>query len=627
MTYGWNRRRASEAVALAVALSLSCAASGASRPVTVRWAEPAALAGELDRYLREDQAWARQLPAALRDVSLPVSSKELEAWLRTSAAQAGAGAAASSASGGGRTAASLLRDRWLARGHLAATVAAAQADSVGPLELAVAPGPRFEHGEVVVEGADFPGRQRLLETTLPRAGAPVRPEEWDDRVELLLRGAGEAGFPFARWALKDVRVDVERGVLDITGILFTGPRAVLGAQSCDLPDGRGAAFVRRASGLVTGRPWRESEVRRARARLSERGLWARVGEPAVYALSGLDTVGVHWPITPVERPNRFAAVLGLSRARDGGGSRLSGQAELRLPNLAGTGRRLETSWFDDGRGRSRLTFGYLEPLAFGTPLDMEGTVAHEVASDLYTRISLDARARLAVVAAWGLELGLGWDRGTFPVGEWQRTVRWRARAAFLRRRADPDRSGWSAAVGFESARRQAVAAVDTLTEAATPAGGSVERQTLLDLRGEGEIYFGPTVSLAVRAAYEEVDGEGAPIPLSEQYRFGGARSVRGWREGEFRGERVAHGSVELRVGRYSQSRLYTFFDLGYFRFRVLEPTLEDTERLVSREGTVRGFGLGLETRAAGGDVLLAVGLPGVWDFERAMLHVSLLQSF
>jgi len=76
-------------------------------------------------------------------------------------------------------------------------------------------------------------------------------------------------------------------------------------------------------------------------------------------------------------------------------------------------------------------------LAFGTPLDLEGSLAHEVATDLYTRVSADLRARLGVVAAWGLELGLGWDRGTFPAGTWERTSRVRARAAFLRRRADP----------------------------------------------------------------------------------------------------------------------------------------------------------------------------------------------
>jgi hypothetical protein len=48
---------------------------------------------------------------------------------------------------------------------------------------------------------------------------------------------------------------------------------------------------------------------------------------------------------------------------------------------------------------------------------------------------------------------------------------------------------------------------------------------------------------------------------------------------------------------------------------------------IERESTLRGYGLGLETRTPAGDVSLAVGLPGTVDFDAAKLHVTLLQSF
>lgn len=614
-----SRRRARVATRLALAglLLLAGTARGATgwggngSPARLRLAASAAPDREVERFLREDLAWAARPPA------------------ETPAAVADAPTRALSAR---------LRDRWLARGYLAAECLpdSAAAGTGGPGEgasLVIAPGPRFRVGEVTVGGPDFAGRARALAAALPPRGAWFVPDAWEEAVTRLLAAAGEAGHPFARWVVGDVRVDAARAVVDLTATLFTGPRAWLGPITSDLPGGRGDGFLQRASGLSPGAPYRESDLVRARARLVARGVWLEVGEPLVHTANAVDTVGVHWPVVPVPRPNRFTAVIGLSRRDEGnaaaaGRSRLSGQVDLLLPDLAGTGRRLALAWTDDGRDRSRLAFTYLEPLAFGTPLDLEGSLAHEVETESYTRFSADLRARLAVAGAWGLEFGLGRDRGTYPSGAWTSTRRLRARAALLRRRGDPGRSGWGGQFGLETARRQAVARVDTAAGApAVPVGGTEVRQSLLDLSWTGEAFLTATLSVAARGAFAEVQGDGGPFPLAEQYRFGGARTLRGYREGAFHGERVAQGSLEIRIGRPYRSRLYTFFDLGYFRFATAAATTGDPSRTIIQEGTPRGFGLGLETRAGGGDVSLAIGLPGRWNFDAALLHVSLLQAF
>jgi outer membrane protein assembly factor BamA len=589
---------------------------GGGPAVRLRLAAGAAPDHALERFLREDLAWVARTP-----VETPGLATAATAPTRALSAR--------------------LRDRWLARGYLAADclpdrgVDGATGAGEGAI-LVITPGSRFRVGEVTVGGPDFAGRARALVAALPPRDAWFDPDAWEEAVARLLAAAGEAGHPFARWVIGEVRVDAARAVVDLTATLFTGPRVWLGPITSDLPGGRGAGFLRRASGLSPGAPYRESDLVRARERLLERGVWLEVGEPLVHTANAVDTVGVHWPVVPVPRPNRFTAVIGLSRRDEGstgatgaaGGSRLSGQVDLLLPDLAGTGRRLALAWTDDGRDRSRLGFTYLEPLAFGTPLDLEGSLAHEVEAESYTRFSADLRARLAVAGAWGLEFGLGRDRGTYPSGAWTSTRRLRARAALLRRRGDPGRSGWAGQFGLETARRQAVARVDTAAGApVTPAGGTEARQSLLDLTWTGEAFLTAMLSVAARGTFAEVQGDGGPISLAEQYRFGGVRTLRGYREGTFHGERVAHGSLEIRIGRPYRSRLYTFFDLGYFRFATAAATAEDPGRTVLREGTPRGFGLGLETRAGGGDVSLAIGLPGRWNFDAALLHVSLLQAF
>jgi hypothetical protein len=65
--------------------------------------------------------------------------------------------------------------------------------------------------------------------------------------------------------------------------------------------------------------------------------------------------------------------------------------------------------------------------------------------------------------------------------------------------------------------------------------------------------------------------------------------------------------------------------MGYYRFSTT--AVDSSAGTGKRVGTVRGFGLGLETHTGGSDLSLAIGFPGNLDFDQAKLHVTLLQSF
>ena len=666
---GWNRQRASStaarrdplhrrAVLLTAALVgggicfVACGGYGAATSgVTARlvYSDSLQPSAELVRFLREDQAWVNGLPADLMQPPALSDMEGIRQWVRRVATPLEGVQRAGTATGAaqellGRDLISLLRDRWLERGYLDVSLVwegagvrseagAGGSNGIGGREsaapngplLLVKPGPAYRLRKLVVGGRDLAGRDRLLRATLPKTGDRFRAASWAEAIARLLAGAGELGYPFARWMIQRVEVSRSEATVDLEAMLLPGLQAYFGVQTSNLPGGRGHGFLARASGLRRGERYRESALRTARRRLQERGLYSQVGEPVVYLTTGSDTVGIHWPVVPRRRANRLGVVLGFSQGRTGEPGRLSGQVNLFLPNLAGTGRRLQAAWSDDGQERTHFGFGYLEPLAFGTPLDAEIGVDHEVMTGLYTRFRVDSRWRLPVVAAWGIEVGLGWDRSTFVAGELERTTRWRARGAFLRRRSDLTRSGWAGLFAIETARRQATARSDSSTT--LPSVGRAERQRLLEFDLSGEMWLGSVWSLAGRGTFREVRGEGMEVPLSEQYRFGGARTVRGYREDEFRGEQVLYGSVELRIGRAGGSRLYTFWDMGYFEFSAPQPTLDDPERRDERRDTVRGFGMGLQAHTPGGDISLAIGFPGNVSFDDAKLHVSLLEAF
>ncbi len=654
MTCVWRRLRASSPAtrrsrlpllpALLILLGAGAgqaAAQSAVRPApVVRFAAGQVASAAESGWLQADTRWVAGLPPAARlalalDAEPPGGdAAALDTWLgdlRATLERAAAGADPDSA----RTVRTLeagLRDRWLARGRLEASVlrrpgrALAERGSA-PDTLVVSPGRTWTLGRLEVGGEEFPGRSHLLGTWLPEPGDAFLAADFDQAIDQVLLGAGEAGHPFARWVTKDVQLDMEKATVLVEASLLAGYAAWLGPVTTSLPPGRASDFAVRTSGLEAGAPFRQSDLERAVDRLLSRDLYARVEPPLVHVTAALDTVGVHLPIVPRRKTNRAQVVLGLSR-REEGGSRVSGQVDLDLPNLAGTGRALAVGWRDDGNGTNRFGFRYLEPLAFGTPLDTDIALDNEVLQDVYTRFRFDNRWRLPVVDLWGLEVGIGWDRSTYPTGSLERTSRTRARGAVLHRRGDRTRSGWTGVFAVEEAWRSATLRADTTGGIAAPSQlGEASNQQIFEVDAAGELWVSGGLSLFGRCAFRELSGPRGVVPLSEQFRFGGANSLRGYQEDIFHGTRAAWGAVELRVGAAQGSRLYTFYDLGYFAFTAAEPTPEDPERLVRQEGWPRGWGLGILARTPGGDLSLAIGFPGTVDFDQAKLHVTLMESF
>lgn len=613
----WNPRRVSS---LLGGMLLLLAAGAPALETTIVPVGDRPLSLQEESWLEEDRRWlagAAGQTAEPADVdpftAAPDSLSLLRAWVQGQAAREDSLPRA-------RPLATRLQQRWQRRGYLAAAAG-------GRDTLRLDPGMRYRYAELKVGGEEFPGRQRLLEGWLPRPGDPYEPERLNVAIEGVLRGTGELGFPFARWVTQGLETDSETHTVRLRAMLLPGRTALLGPITGTLSRPRANRFLARATGLKPGSRFRHSDLERAVDRLLSRDLYSRVGTPRLYLTTSRDTIGVLFPVVEKRKVNRFQVVLGLSQAREGEPSRLSGEVDLRLPNLAGTGRALGVGWRDDGNQKAWFGLSYLEPLAFGTPLDTEFILDNEVQDGSYTRLRLDNRWRIPVVAMWGVEFGVGWDRTTYPTGSLARTRRVRGRGAVLHYRGDRRRSGWGGLFALEQAYR-------STTPRSEEDGGDLGAQLGQDVRQqimsgdlEAEIWASPTVSFFGRAGYRQITGDEDDVPLSEQFRFGGASTLRGYREEEFHGTRAAWGALELRLGRAGGSRLYTFYDLGYFEFSALDPLPEAPENRSLKKGWPRGYGLGILARTPGGDISLAVGFPGTVDFEQAKLHVTLMESF
>jgi outer membrane protein assembly factor BamA len=123
--------------------------------------------------------------------------------------------------------------------------------------------------------------------------------------------------------------------------------------------------------------------------------------------------------------------------------------------------------------------------------------------------------------------------------------------------------------------------------------------------------------------YSGVESNERVVPLPELFYLGGARTLRGYKENQFSGRRVAAARTELLLGKTRTENAYLFGDVGYVFRETLTP--DDT---VDRDELVRvGYGFGLRTRSRLGNVDLSFGIGRKLSLQQTKVHVLLEQRF
>lgn len=498
--------------------------------------------------------------------------------------------------------------------------------SAGADTLYIRPGPRAKLAPVSIEGADS-----ALAVTFTRGagwnpGAVYLPGEWEAQALRGLRALGELGYPFASLSMRSIAAVESTATVHPSVWLAPGQQAVVASVTVVGATHTRAQVLQRLSGLRAGTPYRESMLREAEQRLLAREVVARVHEIAPRPSDGLGAeVDLRVALEQAPSTGRVAAALGLVRDAKDDRTRLSGSVDLALLDLFGTARQLRATWLDDGATRSKLDIGWLEPLLLGTPLDLRLGLGQRHQDELFDTVLADLALRLPWTGGFDLEVGAGVDRTTFVESQGRTRSRQRLSVAAGVAR---DRSADAGAYGtlrtrFEVAKaRESFTLADTT--AAAPAGASTEQQTIVDAHGRAGWAFSRAWAAEGRAAWQSVDGERLPVPDSELWYVGGATSVRGYREEQFRGETAAFGGGDLVLGPHRGGQVYAFYDVGWVRRTAPAPGQAALQRV---ETWLHGFGLGLRTPSAAGWVDLSIGFADRLSFDAGKIHLALVQGF
>jgi hypothetical protein len=374
--------------------------------------------------------------------------------------------------------------------------------------------------------------------------------------------------------------------------------------------------------IEKGTPYRAQLLEDAYLRIVASGVFTDVGYPTVRmspgAAGGVDAV------LKVDEPARshvFAAALGYASASDNTDRVLSGFVQLELNNIGGSLKDFGATWNNDGVGRNETRIRYRDRLFLGRRLAL-GARLEQVGQDtLYTWQSagIEAERGMGRVAGTllGFSLGGYGDRNVFSEGALLRSSRWRARTGASAMWGS-DRAGSYARIGAAVAF-----AFKHNTWRADSSGVADVQQTIYDGTLGLMVPAWRNLHVAVDGRIEWLESGEASVPLSEQFYIGGARTVRGYRENQFHGRRIAYARNELRLGRSPRDGFYAFVDAGYVR---QEAAQADGSTRFDGKG-LTGYGFGVRSLSRVGRLDLSFAVSDGLSLRQTKVHVLLEQNF
>jgi outer membrane protein insertion porin family len=480
------------------------------------------------------------------------------------------------------------------------------------IEIAIQEGPPTRVAGIDLEGLTIIGADELLGSFETRRGDPVRQESLERDLAWLVKRMEELGRPFAEARVAEaalrpgadslqIRIEVREG-----NPLTIDEVRVEGARETD------PAYILRETRIRRGEPYSPERLEAVRARLSRLNIFSSVSEPELYVREGKGGVLIR---VQEGSTNTFDGVAGYVPATSPGESGyLTGLVSLSMRNLFGTGRKFAFRWEKLDQRTQELGIRYTEPWLFGLPVGLGGGFEQRQQDTAFVRRLADVRVDFLLTDR--LTAGLvGSTESVIPSAD--TTIRRSYRSSSLSIGADLAYDSRDDAISpTEGVRYQADYHYGSK---ALPREGRVSLQRVgLDL----ELYLSTFRRQVLAFGLHGRQVEGGTLQEGEMYRFGGTKTMRGYRENEFLGARVGWANLEYRFLAGRRSFFYGFLDGGYYQ----RPG-DSLTGSAGAEAFKFGVGVGVRLDTALGNMGVSFAFGEGDSFATGKIHVGLLGDF
>ena len=473
-------------------------------------------------------------------------------------------------------------------------------------------------GEIAVQGNSLLPTREILEQFETRVGSILDSAILERDIHVLISRYEHHGYPFASVEVKDI--DTIGGLQQLRVLLSIDEGAKVTINEIRVQGNRETRqnVILREARMPPSAVYDEESVSKIPQRLNRLNIFSSVHEPELY----VNAHGGGLLITVEEgNTNTFDGVIGyVPAARDEEGGNVTGVVNVVMKNLFGTARKLNVHWQRDDRHSQEMSVQYVEPWIFDLPVNGSGSFFQRQQDTLYVRRVVGVKTDVLFSDIFSLG-GFVNQENIIP-------------ATTIATQAVSDSRTIAAGIEIHYDTRDDImsptSGVNYRTDYqigkkrifGTPVVGSNDQSTVqkvsMDAEGYVQTFERQVVALGLHG--RQITSEN--IELSDRFRFGGTGTLRGYRENQFLGSRIAWTNSEYRFLLARRSFFYGFFDTGYYFLPA-----DDQRGIPSTQSFKYGYGVGIRVETSLGNIGVSIALGEGDSFSQAKLHVGLFNDF
>ena len=487
------------------------------------------------------------------------------------------------------------------------------------LFISVEEGKRSVLGSLTITGATALTPGDLLAQFDTRVGDPLDEAGLEADIAVVLTRYERIGYPFVRCLVDSVRTrsGVPADSLDLLLRIEEGNRLTIDELRVEGNTETDTRVIVRESRIRYGEVYDPARVRSIRQRLMRLNIFSAVNEPEIYVRK--ERGGL---LLRVQEGNTstFDGIVGyIPSGQAGESGYLTGLVSVSMRNLFGTGRKVNVRWQKEDRYSQELALGYREPWLFDQPVNAGVEFQQRQQDSSYVRQLLRFQGELmlseeiSVSILGGSETVIPSDDSTAQRPPRSTTFTIGAEVLFDTRDdlySPTTGARYRADAHYGQKRLEQPAANDTRKESIRRFGIDVD------------LFLGtfPRQVLALGVHGRQIQGD--ELDESELFRFGGATTLRGYRENQFIGSQVGWATTEYRFLMARRSFVYGFVDVGYY-YRPADMT----RNIEASEAVHYGYGVGIRFDTSLGNLGVSFAMGKGDSFAQGKVHFGLINEF
>jgi len=474
-----------------------------------------------------------------------------------------------------------------------------------------------------VSGNTLLTSEDIVEELHLTVGEPLDAALLEENIDALLVRYERLGRPFAACRIANLRLRSEGDTdsLDVFLVVDEGKAVTIDEIRVEGNSETDPDVIVREARLRPGTLFDPEKVTAFQQRLQRLNIFSSVAEPQLYVRNEVGGLLIR---VQEGRSNTFDGAIGYVPGT-GEETRgfFAGLASVTMRNLFGTGRKFSFRWEKENRETQELGVNYLEPWLFGLPVNVGFGFFQRQQDTSFVRRSLELKGELLVTEEFSAGLLFESDNvipsAEAVAGRVLKTSIQTFGAELLYDTRDDHlspTSGTRYRTDYQFGTQHASDIPPSLKESVRE---RVEVQKIgLDL----DFYVSTFSRQVVAIGLHGKEIRNGQVDEGQMYRFGGTRTMRGYRENQFLGTRIAWTNTEYRFLLARRTFVYGFLDTGYY-FRPAQIA----QSIPQAEGFKYGYGLGLLVETSLGHLGVSYALGEGDSFTNGKIHFGLINEF